>query len=74
MGDPDPPSSAGLGSMTVGFGFLPFFFLIVVAIFTPILAIWTPCAFYSFYENSKKLLRVLGVFVTIFVVFLHVED
>jgi len=72
-GDPDPSTSVDLGRVTVVFQPI-FSFLSFLAMFTPILTIWTPCALYLFYKNSEKLLRVLGMFVTTFVIFLHVEN
>jgi len=58
----------GFGLFTRGLWFL-FSFLNFLAIFTPILAVWTPCAFKLFYEIPKKLPCVFGVFVTVFVIF-----
>ena len=67
-GDPDPSTNVGLGRVV--FGLSAYFqFSWLFAMLTPILAVWTPCAFKLFYEIPKKLPCVFGVFVTVFVIF-----
>ena len=68
VGDPDP-SVLGFGPFTRRLLVLFSVSWIVLAMCTPMFAIWTSCVSWLLYKISKKLLCVLGIFVTVFVIF-----
>jgi len=53
-GDPDPSICVGLGRVPKAFCF-SFQFLDFLAVCTPVLAVWTPCAFNFFIKIPKKI-------------------